>query len=299
MKWRQNRLFYLVRKYIIRFGFIIVALLPLLFLVDLSAILKNTFISASCMPAESSTSHSPARTNLPHGYNIGEHANTLLFNERETVVSEIKSRIEYLHILFALKFTLMGGILTSLFVAFRNADLSHNTITDSITSGRLISMLVCGWAVVFVSAIVDIRAEVNRTLIRLLGQWVLTFENIVLPPSILGWENFLLKNAEFQKNPLLVFDQPALTWITYLVVLSVSYGALYRVRPSDDSGYTIGVLITRCALPVSFLLFGLVGYHYPFGQACSLRYGLYVLSAIILSFLWIVFLGAPRKKSEH
>ena len=116
---------------------------------------------------------------------LDKHERQFLSDEYQTVVSEIRQRLQDEHLLFGLKFALVGAIL---YVAFQNIG-SRSSVRLERTS--LIALIT--WAAVVTAAIVDVRIVANQRMIRALGKWVGMYEEIRLGHAgiDLGWEAFL------------------------------------------------------------------------------------------------------------
>ena len=95
-----------------------------------------------------------------------------LDKEYETVVGEIARRVEQEHLLFALKFGIVGGILyTFLQEAFRRGNMQY----QRSAFGALVA-----WAAVVVSTIVDLRIAANQSFLVTLGGWTRQYEELSL-----------------------------------------------------------------------------------------------------------------------
>jgi len=133
-------------------------------------------------------------------------------------VKEIHQRIEHEHILFVLKFTLVGAVLS---VLFKNSIFgSARLVEKNDDAVRLQPAIVC-WAAIAISAVVDVRMQVNLAIIRDLGIWVKSLEDAILVSGVKGWETYfhespLLTNAY---SPLMLTDRQLLTWLLYVVTV--------------------------------------------------------------------------------
>lgn len=115
-------------------------------------------------------------------------ARAMLAREHEAIVAEIRLRIEQEHLLFALKFVLVGGILWAfLQTAFRQTESEF----ERTPFGAL-----AAWAAVLAASIVDLRVMSNQTFLITLGGWTRQYEQLTLGSNgaQLGWEAFLADN---------------------------------------------------------------------------------------------------------
>ncbi|HVE72258.1 MAG TPA: hypothetical protein VNI54_12890 [Thermoanaerobaculia bacterium] len=115
-------------------------------------------------------------------------ARQMLDKQHEAIVAEIRLRIEQEHLLFALKFALVGGILWALIqTAFRQTESEFDRTPFAALSA---------WAAVVAAAIVDLRVMANQTFLITLGGWTRQYEQLTLGSNgaQLGWEAFLADN---------------------------------------------------------------------------------------------------------
>jgi hypothetical protein len=145
-------------------------------------------------------------------------ARQFLEREHQAIISEIQLRIQLEHLLFALKFALVGGTLYLLFQqAFKKTSsrFQRNEFTSLIS-----------WAAVVAAAIVDLRLAMNTTFITTLGSWVRQYENLRLGPNgvLLGWEAFLANHLLSQQyySTLRVSSQ-ILTALLFCVTSAMFY----------------------------------------------------------------------------
>lgn len=116
---------------------------------------------------------------------LDNSAKEFLQKEHEVTVAEIRLRIEQEHLLFALKFFLVGGTLYLLL---------HRTLEKEapvVEKTEVTSLLI--WAAVITASIVDLRIVANQSFITTLGEWVRRYEELLLGSEArgLGWEAFL------------------------------------------------------------------------------------------------------------
>ncbi|HYR27305.1 MAG TPA: hypothetical protein VEU30_02495 [Thermoanaerobaculia bacterium] len=112
----------------------------------------------------------------------------MLERQHEAIVEEIRVRIDHEHLLFTLKFALVGAILWAfLQTAFRQADSDFERTPFAALSA---------WAAVVAASIVDLRVMANQTFLMTLGGWTRQYEQLALGSqgATLGWEAFLAEN---------------------------------------------------------------------------------------------------------
>src|SRR5258707_1870151 len=97
-------------------------------------------------------------------------ARQFLDKEHDNVVAEIGHRIEHEHLLFTLKFALVGGILYGLLQGvFGRGD-------TRIEKTPFAALIV--WAAVIAAAIVDLRIMANQSFLVTLGGWSRQYEEL-------------------------------------------------------------------------------------------------------------------------
>jgi len=161
----------------------------------------------------------------------------LLLKEYDTAKDEIHKRLDYEHVLFGLKFTLIGGILYTL-IGFIRKDVDAAVVRQSDSNaagvanapargqsfhalGRSPLAAAFFWASVVVCAIIDARIQFNAAFIATLGGWVGHLESVVLKREGLGWEDYLRKlglmsNASY---PFVRMSWGLVTWVLFAVTV--------------------------------------------------------------------------------
>jgi hypothetical protein len=128
----------------------------------------------------------PSTTAAWKSLDTGGHQ--MLEKEHEAITEEIRQRVGEEHLLFTLKFGLVGAILWAfLQTAFRD-DAKEFEPTPFAA--------LAAWAAVVAASIVDLRAMTNQRFIITLGGWTRQYELLTLGPkgARLGWEAFLADN---------------------------------------------------------------------------------------------------------
>jgi len=141
----------------------------------------------------------------------GSDARAVLDREYDTVIQEIRARNQVEHMLFALKFSLVGG---TLYVLFQ----------QSFPGGLTPLPVLVAWAAVIAAAIVDLRLASNQAFIETLGLWVRQYEAGTLGPggSALGWEAFLAGHLlDRTLYPALRISGQILTALLFLVAAAI------------------------------------------------------------------------------
>lgn len=153
-------------------------------------------------------------------------ARQMLEKEHETIVSEIRLRLEQEHLLFTLKFGLVGAILWAfLQTAFKQ---------EKSELERTPFAALAAWAAVIAAAIVDLRAMSNQAFIVALGGWSRQYEQLTLGANgtPLGWEAFLADNLLSRSfYPALRVNSQILTALLFCVT---AYVFLFRPEGDND-----------------------------------------------------------------
>jgi hypothetical protein len=164
--------------------------------------------------------------------NAPPEGKTFLEKQYETVVAEIRQRIEEEHLIFALKFALVGGILY--------AAVQRILSRDQGTLERTPATALVTWAAVVVAAVVDWRISGNQSILSALGAWVGRYEKVQLGAAAgLGWEAFLAKRAA---HPAVRLSGQMLT-----ALLFAFSGAVFLTRRKTEDDPTTTALSRTCA----------------------------------------------------
>jgi len=148
----------------------------------------------------------------------------LLEKEYEGIVAEIKLRIEHEHLLFSLKFGLVGAILW----AFLQTPAKTSSHFDATPFAAL-----AAWSAVVAAAIVDLRVMANQSFLVTLGGWTRQYEQLVLGSNgaPLGWEAFLADNLLSEPYyPAVRVSGQILTALLFCVTSSI-----FLMRPEGQS----------------------------------------------------------------
>jgi hypothetical protein len=169
---------------------------------------------------------------------LDDNARQFLDKEHDNVVEEIRRRIEHEHLLFALKFALVGGILYALLqgVFGRGGGRIERT--------AFVALIV--WAAVIAAAIVDLRTVTNQSFLVTLGGWSRQYEELRIGPKAvdLAWEAFLANNLLSQPHyPALRVSGQILT-----ALLFAFSGSLFLVPKESDSDPATALVSGTCAI---------------------------------------------------
>ena len=188
--------------------FLVLALLVLVLSVDVFG-----FLGVGDPKGSNAMEVAPSTTAAWKGLNA--EGRQLLDKEHESVVSEIKLRLEHEHLLFSLKFGLVGAILW----AFLQTSSKTTGHFDSTPFGAL-----AAWSAVLAASIVDLRVMANQSFLITLGGWSRQYEQLVLGTNgaTLGWEAFLADNLLGQPYyPALRVSGQILTALLFCVTSSI------------------------------------------------------------------------------
>jgi len=147
----------------------------------------------------------------------------LLDKEFEGIVAEIKLRIEHEHLLFSLKFGLVGAILWA-FLQTKTAGAHFDTTPFAA---------LAAWSAVVAASIVDLRVIANQAFVITLGGWSRQYEQLMLGPNSagLGWEAFLADNLLGEPYyPALRVSGQILTALLFCVTSSI-----FLMRPEGQT----------------------------------------------------------------
>jgi hypothetical protein len=165
-------------------------------------------------------------------------ARQFLDKEHDNVVAEIGRRIELEHLLFALKFALVGGILYALLQGVFGKGEAR------IERNPFVALIV--WAAVVAAAIVDLRTMANQSFLVTLGGWSRQYEELRVGPNAvdLTWEAFLANNLLSQPHyPALRVNGQILT-----ALLFAFSGSLFLVPKDSDNDPATALVSGTCAI---------------------------------------------------
>lgn len=166
-------------------------------------------------------------------------ARQLLEQEHQVITAEIAHRLELEHLLFALKFVLVGG---TLYVLFQQAFQESNSRFPRTEFAALVS-----WAAVVAAAIVDLRLAMNATFISTLGGWVRQYEQLRLGKGgvILGWEAFLADHLLSRwYYPFLLVSSQILTALLFCLTAALFFLAAERTSQRSHPACFFGALLS-------------------------------------------------------
>lgn len=166
------------------------------------------------------------------------NARQFLDKEHDNVIAEIRLRIEHEHLLFSLKFVLVGGILYALLQGVFGRGEGH------IHRTAFAALIV--WAAVVAAAIVDLRTMANQSFLVTLGGWARQYEELRVGPNAvnLAWEAFLANNLLSQPHyPALRVSGQILT-----ALLFAFSGSLFLVPRESDNDPATALVSGTCAI---------------------------------------------------
>lgn len=171
----------------------------------------------------------------------------------KTATAEVRERINQEQILFALKFTIIGGILLALF------SMSKSEQFERFIQRRRTAVFFS--AALLTSSVIDIRLRFDIQMVEILGRWIKQAESQLHNPSALGypgWETFLVKEMRGLGLPVMRCFSLSLTALLYLVTV---YTFVILPRGSYEG---IRRIFRACAL-VMFALLAFLGGSYEKG----------------------------------
>lgn len=193
----------------------------------------------------------------------------------QNAVTEIRLRLEHEHLLFALKFTLAGGLLGMI---FKFANESNSKFKKVISEKSSILFAVACWSIVAVSAIIDVRAEFNAHIIALLGGWISYIELCAMPDNLIGWEHYF-KEKETPLFNLIHMDRQLVTWVLYMVTLYIFVVA--PVRSDKPQDYYQFLRVSQKAIVVCMLIFMIATLYFEMEDYRFLYFGIGVIIILI------------------
>ncbi len=292
-------------KFIRSFSIFILIILPLLLMADFSKLFD---------PDYPDKKGEVCKIVSPTGENYAQSKKLDFLNEQyKTSTQEIRNRLEHEHLLFALRFTIVGAMLALIFNTAKSPNNRKwkNEYYNYLQGFSLIASI--GWAAVAVSAVIDVRATFNAEMISIVGSWIRCVEPLFMFEKIQGWETYLdntwvtnSSNVDVKNwldamhviiHALLRMDRPLLTWVLYVMVLYFFVIVPAKFIDFEKNGKTdlqdvfhgFSFRLARWAVTGCYLLFGLSGY-YPYANKqypAGIIYAATVFLAIILAITLI------------
>lgn len=209
----------------------------------------------------------------------------MLEKEHEAIAEEIRQRLGEEHLLFTLKFGLVGAILWAfLQTAFRE---------DAKEFAPTPFAALAAWAAVVAASIVDLRAMTNQRFIITLGGWSRQYEQLTLGPNgaPLGWEAFLADNLlSHAFYPALRINAQILTALLFCVT------AYVFLVPSEGKGDPNTARISAAFAIVSVCLMTMTALSIRnAGIAIAIYLGAGVISIVVIATM---ARRAPRRSID-
>jgi len=215
---------------------------------------------------------------------LHQGAKAFLEIEYATVTTEIRERIQQEHLLFALKFALIGGLLYSAMQGVLRKGKVHferTTFTATVA-----------WAAVLVAALVDLRIAANQRMIVALGGWVRRYESLRLgeQASALGWETYL-KGLGF--HPAVRLSGQVLTALLF------GFAAALFFRKSSGKSDDDTALLSGAGAALSVVIMTATAMRFRLGNvvALPLYVGLGVVGIALAAFLAYMSTVSRRRDS--
>jgi hypothetical protein len=172
----------------------------------------------------------------------------------KTATEEIRERISQEQLLFALKFSIVGGILFALFSLSKT-----DQFEDFIQRRRTAVFFSAG---ILASVIIDIRLRFDIQMVEILGKWISTVEanlHVTAEAGFLPWELFLKDEMHFVGLPVMRCFSLSLTALLFLVTVY-----LFVVVPTGAYEGTRRIIRTTSA--VFFIMLAFIGATYQQGS---------------------------------
>lgn len=232
---------------------------------------------------------------------LSESENEFLLGQYDTAVAEIRGRIQQEHVLFGLKFSLVGAILALMFAGtVINRDEAGS---PRHVFGTPVAATFC-WSAVTTSAIIDARILYNADLIEALGTWIAQHVEPAMLQDVIGWEKFL--DSEYplfheRFYPLLRIDAQLLTLVIFFAIVyayicvlpAKERSAARESSPDSDRGAMIQApraiyLVCVGGSTACFLAFFFVSIHFYARHPMWILgcFGSALIGACVSAYLW-------------
>ena len=231
-------------------------------------------------------SQAPVTESINNAWTAADaNARQFLEREHQTITSEIQLRIQLEHLLFALKFGLVGG---TLYLLFQQAYKRTTSRFQRTEFAALVS-----WAAVVAATIVDLRLAANQTFLITLGGWIRQYETLRLGHDgvALGWEAFLADNLLSQPYyPALRVSTQILTSLLFCLT-----AAMFFLSPGKSHGR--GNLVSGAGAMLSIVLMTVAGVSLRQGYWAMVTYLAVGSTAALAAAILIFGSRAPAKRA--
>jgi hypothetical protein len=261
---------------------VVIALVPLLLFGDYGCFLRETLsrefpsirteYAAALCGSTSCRAQPPQRSEAVDAADRAK-GESFIIEEYKNATHEIGMRLEQEHLLFALKFTLIGAILG---LIFRYYPIRSEPPRGGASEGGggeadlgvLRTICLCGWGAVVGCGLIDVRLQLNTRIITDIGAWIRNcLEAHLLPGPNVGWETYFSEIGLSRNSSLSNFlnsDRLLLTGMLYLAcVYCFVYLPIFSRRLDRTVAHEL-LAIARPALLVCVLLFGWSRLYYYF-----------------------------------
>lgn len=214
----------------------------------------------------------------------------------ESVQKEIKLRITQEHMLFVLRFSLIGAILGLVFI-------NTNKLSVFFKGNNHILALVV-WVAVIISSSLDIRMAFSVMIIGELGDWTRCLEGM-LEDKLPGWETWIYQRVWNTPASIWMFvDRIFITWTLYIVAVCVSIRLKVLWQPI--SLFLIALSWFSFAIFSSYYYLDFVSQNHPINYIlCIASVGIAVMVFACLALVIIyrhqiqIFADIEAQKESH
>lgn len=199
-------------------------------------------------------------------------SNEFLLYQYNATAKEIQERLQFEHLLFALKLAAAGAIIALISQHYRSkADIGRqHTSVDADERALMKSRgaALCCWIAVCVCQIIDIRLQSNTRVIMDIGLWVRNcLETCLVGTPIVGWETYFSEMGH-HKGPfslLLNMERQLFTWVLFVLTVFVFvYMPKIATHMTEKDAEAL-LRIARRILPLIIALFGWTGFYFYVG----------------------------------
>ena len=254
----------------------IIIILPLLLLMNIPGFFKD---NDSDLENKTSTAQTDTTQNSSKKFveNAKKYEKEYLIKSYQNAVTEIQKRIEHEHLLFVLKFTLVGAVLGVLFkvLTFQRPTPNDTTSDAEVSDSSPSSAYLFFCCAIAVSAILDVRMLFNLNIIIELGGWVHSLETHILTSGITGWETYYKESKLLNTwaSPILLMDRQLLTWVLYIATV---YQFIIHTENSAKSHIA--------PFLICLVLFSFVGQYFYYSTDYGNLYFVFCISVITLCY---------------
>jgi hypothetical protein len=217
--------------------------------------------------------------------------NGFIEHQYNNAAKEIQERIQFEHLLFALKFTAAGVIIAFVAQHYRNkadvgSEIHQLAGVDERAFIRSRGPALCCWIAVVVCQTIDVHLQSNIRILSDIGTWVREcVEPCLKDRSLVGWETYFSALGP-HRGPLSWFlnlERHLFTFVLFALTVLVFVYFPKKVAYVSEVEAEALLRVAGRMLPLSIVLFGWTGLYFYAG----IRWVNYGYVAVVFLFIGV------------